>query len=103
MCPARRKLLLASRLASPGRGRRTEQRRKQSYTALPAATQTAVYSQSEHLAACNHHLEIAEKFDSAVKRRLKRDAECHSVLAPPDECGRGGTAHRSPGQGALSH
>jgi uncharacterized small protein (DUF1192 family) len=53
-----------------------EQRREQSYTVLPAATQKALYSQSEHLAACTqHHLEIAEKFDWAVKQRLKRDAE----------------------------
>jgi len=46
--------------------------RKQSYTVLPAAAQEAVYSPSEHLEACNqHHLEIAERFDSAMKRRLK--------------------------------
>lgn len=33
------------------------------------------YSQPEQLAAYNaRHLEIAERFDSAVKQRLKRDA-----------------------------
>jgi hypothetical protein len=49
---------------------------KKSYSVLPAATQKAVYGPSEHLAACNqHHLEIAEKFDSAMKRRLIGDAE----------------------------
>lgn len=47
-----------------------EQRRRQATHLLQTATQKAVYSQSEQLAAANaRHLEIAEKFDSAVKQR----------------------------------
>jgi hypothetical protein len=53
-----------------------KQWRKPRYPGLPAATKKAVYSQSEHLAACNQqHREIAEKFELTVKQRLKRDAE----------------------------